>query len=250
MKGTNPPTMDARLHNNLAAVATGDGMSSFRTDSSLNDAMTTSDDGSNSVSTAQYDQEPSELALTEPFDMRSTRFTVGDLPISIDGDAVISTARSNQSSGSGVDLLVQPERMVQVPYDVLFFLDQSLGGPRRKYCVLASCERCCIGTRNRAWFHRRISLRVWLGTACGQAAAGGYLVHYFYTLFSSSLWTTIGWVGLAIWTVISALLLEGSVQMAKAVVNVLDSEQQQDPQSLLSVRLSRPFVDTFGPFLG
>ena len=276
--------MDERVLSNLAAAAAAgaDGQISFRTDSSLNDALS---DTSGSVSTApqegpgQHGGQPDELFLADPFERPQARFKVGDLPVSIDGAAVVSLGRSNNSSGSGGSGSELPEvaRLVQVPDDVLFFLDQSLGGPRREYCILKSCERCCIGTRNRAWFHRRIRLRVWLSAACGQAITGGYLLKYIYGLLGSPLWATLGWVAIVLWTIIGALLIEGSVQMAKAVVsfpsqnavrkcaiypwfclksqhyswgqvNVLDSQEQQNPQALLSVRVaSRDFL-TFLPF--
>lgn len=107
---------------------------------------------------------------------------------------------------------------VPVPESALAYLDHSLGGPVRKYCVLRYCERCCINRANRAWFHRRIRLRVWLGTACGQTIMGAFLLQYCFSLVGTDTWTNLGYVGFFFWSTIGALLVEGSMQAARAVV--------------------------------
>lgn len=147
------------------------------------------------------------------------------------GSGVISNSSSNDNgSGSSSSsnrlpvesLIEEPLIAVQtapLPESALVYLDHSLAGPVRKLCVLSSCERFCINRMNHAWFHRRIRLRVWLGTACGQTITGGYLLQYFFSLMGSNTWATIGYLGFANFTIIGALMVEGSLQAARAVVD-------------------------------
>ena len=134
------------------------------------------------------------------------------------GAGTLDTLAGNENAWTEEPLAVI--QTVPVPESALTYLDHSLGGPVRKYCVLQCCERCCINRANRAWFHRRIRLRIWLGTACGQTIMGAFLLQYCYSLVGVDTWTNLGYVGFFLWSIVGALMVEGSMQAARAVVDV------------------------------
>eukprot|EP01043_Picozoa_sp_COSAG02_P007464 COSAG02_NODE_223_length_28346_cov_91.381846_3_plen_708_part_00 len=235
--------------NEVAADVHAWGTSSFSTDGSINDAlsMLSGDyDSATSISgtsASMHEQDSSRDAQQVP---SSAQWSLGlsisesgtivraagrravPLPVvtsvgsrtSVGGGNCDSTGSSESSLGSGSsEILLAAVPTVSVPESALAYLDHSLGGPVRKYCVLRYCERCCINRVTRDWFHRRIRLRIWLGAACGQTITGGYLLQYFFSLVGSDLWTKVGYVGLVVWTAIGAFLVEGSLQAALAVVD-------------------------------
>ena len=227
-------------------------MTSFSTDAdSLNDALSVlsgDDDASTSisgVSASARERDVGEPLQTSPraqWSLGLSISTTGSIvraaaavpppPLEHASQSVGSSTPSSEASGgaSTLETLADDEnewteeplaviQTVPVPESALAYLDYSLGGPVRKYCVLRYCERCCINRANRAWFHRRIRLRVWLGAACGQTIMGAFLLQYCFSVIGVDTWTNLGYAGLFFWSTIGALLAEGSMQAARAVVD-------------------------------
>jgi hypothetical protein len=224
----------------VAGVQQTWGTSSFSTDGSLNDVLSMlsgDDDASTSISgtSASTREQPDGSGDSQQV-LSSLQWSLG-LSISKSGTIVSAAGRpptvppptggnpestgssesSHESSSSEEPLVIIPT--VPVPESALSYLTHSLGGPVRKYCVWRPLERCCINRVTHDWFHRRIRLRVWLGTACGQTISGGYLLQYFYSLVGTDIWTKFGYFGFIVWTVVGTLLVEGSMHAALAVVD-------------------------------
>ena len=231
---------EGKANQEAAAGMQAWGTSSFSTDGSINDAL--SSVSGTSASTHEQDssrdaaQVPSSVqwslgisisesgtivrAAGRPAVLRPVVTSDGSSDIRVGGGHSESTGSSESSHGSGSsEMLLAAVPTVSVPESALAYLDQSLGGPVRKYCVLRYCERCCINRVTRDWFHQRIRLRVWLGTACGQTIAGGYLLQYFFSLVGPDSWTKVGYIGLVLWTAIGAFLVEGTTQAALAIMD-------------------------------